>query len=121
MKTCKICGAVFSPRDYSQSICSDECRKVSAKKASKKNYSKTHKQNYCVLCGAETKGFVCMGTECRKTYHKVYSWTQNRMKLNIRASGKKYTNSLEKLNAIKNKYKNGVTVEQINKMLGVEK
>ena len=118
MKTCKICGSVFTPGNYRQTICSAECRKIAAKRAYAL-YRQTHTpiKNNCVLCGAETKGFICMGSECRKTYHKVYSWTQNRMKLNIRASGKHYKNSSEKLQAIKEKYKNGITVENIKQML----
>lgn len=38
-----------------------------------------------------------------------------------RYSGKKYENSPEKLQAIKEKYKNGVTIGHINQMLGIEK
>jgi len=118
MKTCKVCGAIFSPRDYRQTICSDECRKVANKKRCAL-YRQTHTpiKNKCVLCGAVTKGFICMGSECRKIYHQVYSWTQNRMKYDIRASGKKYINPLEKIQAIKEKYKNGVSVEIIKQMM----
>lgn len=71
----------------------------------------------CILCGAETRGFICMGSECQKIYHQVYSWTRNRMKYDIRASGKKYVNPPEKIQAIKEKYKNGITVETIKSML----
>lgn len=114
MKTCKICSSVFTPRNYRQTICSAECKKIAAKRA----YALRRKpKNKCILCGAETQGFICMDSECRKTYHQVYSWTQNRMKLNIRASGKKYVNPPEKIQSIKNKYKNGVTVETIKAML----
>lgn len=118
MKTCKICGSVFTPRDYRQSICSAECKKIAAKRAYAL-YRQTHTpiKNKCILCGAETKGFICMGVECRKIYHQVYLWTRNRMKYDIRASGKKYINPPEKIQTIKNKYKNGVTVETIKAML----
>lgn len=78
-------------------------------------------KNKCILCGAETKGFLCMGSECRKIYNKVYCWTRQRYRNNIRASGKKYINPPEKIQAIKEKYKNGVTVKHINQMIGVEK
>ena len=118
MKTCKVCGAIFSPRDYRQSICSDECRKVANKKRCALHRQK-HPiiKNNCVLCGAETKGFICMGSECRKIYHQVYSWTQQRYRNDIRASGKKYVNPPEKIQAIKEKYKNGVSVATIKAML----
>lgn len=39
------------------------------------------------------------------------------MKYDIRASGKKYINPLEKIQAIKEKYKNGVSVEIIKQMM----
>lgn len=78
MKSCKICGAIFFPKNYRQIICSNECK---------------------------------------KTYHQVYSWTQQRAKNNIRASGGKYINPPEKIQAIKEKYKNGVSVEIIKQMM----
>lgn len=58
-----------------------------------------------------------MGSECQKIYHQVYSWTRNRMKYDIRASGKKYVNPSEKIQAIKEKYKEGVSFEHIKSML----
>ena len=114
MKTCKVCGAFFTPGNYRQTICSDKCKKLAIKR---RNALRRKPKNKCILCGAETQGFICMSSECRKIYHKVYSWTQNRMKLNIRASGKHYKNSPEKIHAIKEKYKNGVTVATIKSML----
>lgn len=114
MKTCKICGSVFTPRNYRQTICSAECKKIAIKR---RNALRRKPKNKCILCGAETKGFLCMGVECRKIYHKVYTWTQQRSMNNIRASGKKYINPPEKIQAIKEKYKNGVTVATIKAML----
>lgn len=118
MKTCKVCGSVFTPGNYRQTICSAECKKIAAKRAYAL-YRQSHPiiKNKCILCGAETRGFLCMGVNCRKEYHRVYTWTQQRYRNNIRASGKKYINSPEKIQEIKNKYKNGVTVETIKQML----
>lgn len=66
----------------------------------------------CVVCGKKfvtncKDGIVC-SAECRKIYHKVYTFCWNKQKYNTRNSRKKYTNSKEKLLAIKEKYKNGV-------------
>ena len=114
MKTCKICGSVFTPINYRQTICSHECKKLAIKR---RNALRRKPKNKCILCGAETQGFICMGVECRKIYHQVYLWTRNRMKYDIRASGKKYINPPEKIQTIKEKYKNGATVETIKAML----
>lgn len=111
MNSCKICGAIFFPKNYRQTICSDECRKK------RRNALRRKPKKHCILCGAETQGFICMGSDCKKNYHQVYSWTQQRAKNNIRASGKKYINPPEKIQAIKEKYKNGVSVEIIKQML----
>lgn len=111
MKSCKICGTVFSPRNYRQLICSYECKKK------RKNALRRKPKKHCILCGAETQGFICMGSKCKKTYHQVYSWTQQRFKNNIRASGEKYTNPPERIQAIKEKYKNGVSVATIKQMM----
>ena len=118
MKHCKICGVIFSQKDYRQSICSDECKKIAAKRAYAL-YRQNHTPitNKCILCGVETKGFICMGVECRKIYNQVYLRTRYRMKYDIRASGKKYINPPEKIQAIKEKYKNGVSVATIKQML----
>lgn len=89
MKRCKICGAVFSPSYANQKYCSKNCARL-GKNELQKN---------------------------KKIYHQVYSWTRNRMKNDIRASGKKYINPPEKIQAIKEKYKNGVSIEHIKSML----
>ena len=55
-------------------------------------------------------------------YRDLYLCEANKvrrlMKSNTRYSGKHYVNSPEKLNAIKQKYKNGVTQEIIEEWLG---
>lgn len=51
----------------------------------------------------------------RIEYHRLYSEPRNTP--DKRYSGKKYENSPEKLKAIKEKYKNGVTEEHIKEML----
>lgn len=130
-KVCTVCGSLFVLTHSAQTMCSKEC--VKKKKALRANlYYQNNKTTLlkkraeyrgrqggkqCILCGAETRGFVCMGSECRKIYHQIYSWTQQRAKNNIRASGKKYINPPEKIQAIKEKYKNGVSVEHIKSML----
>lgn len=111
MNSCKICGAIFFPKNNRQTICSNECKKK------RKNDLRRKPKKNCILCGTETTGFICTGAECKKTYHQVYSWTRNRMKYDIRASGKKYINPPEKIQAIKEKYKNGVSVEIIKQMM----
>ena len=66
----------------------------------------------CVVCGkkfvANRKKLFTCSAECKKIYHKVYAVTWDRTKRDVRNSRKKYTNSNEKLLAIKEKYKNGV-------------
>ena len=55
-------------------------------------------------------------------YRDLYLYETNKVrrltKSNARYSGKHYVNSVEKLNAIKQKYKNGVTQEIIEEWLG---
>ena len=57
-----------------------------------------------------------------KQYRVLYLYEANKVrrltKNNIRYSGKHYVNSVEKLNAIKEKYKNGVTKEILTEWLG---
>lgn len=53
--------------------------------------------------------------EFRRAYQRLYQDVRNAP--NKRYSGKHYENSPEKLKAIREKYRNGVTKEQINKML----
>lgn len=135
-KVCTVCGAVFLLTRSARTICSKECVKkkkaliaklyyqnnkttLLKKSAEYRELQRSQRQGVkqCILCGAETRGFVCKGPECKKIYHQVYSWTRNRMKNDIRASGKKYINPPEKIQAIKEKYKNGVSIEHIKSML----
>ena len=51
----------------------------------------------------------------RKEYHMIYQRTMHRKKK--RHSGKDYENDESKLNAIKEKYKHGVSLKDINEML----
>lgn len=55
-------------------------------------------------------------------YRALYSYESNKVRRltrnNIRQSRKDYVNSKEKLNAIKEKYKNGVTKEILTEWLG---
>ena len=55
-------------------------------------------------------------------YRDLYLYETNKVrrltKSNERYSGKHYANSVEKLNAIRQKYKNGVTQEIIEEWLG---
>ena len=55
-------------------------------------------------------------------YRDLYLYEANKVrrltKSNVRYSGKHYVNSPEKLNAIKQKYKNGVIQEIIEEWLG---
>ena len=55
-------------------------------------------------------------------YRDLYLYEANKVrrliKSNVKYSGKHYVNSPEKLNAIKQKYKNGVTQEIIEEWLG---
>ena len=50
-----------------------------------------------------------------KEYHRLYSEVSNSS--DKRYSGKKYSNSSCRLQSIKDKYKDGITKEHINKML----
>lgn len=53
--------------------------------------------------------------EYKAMYHYVYN--QMRDKRNIRYSGKDYTNTPERIKAIKEKYANGVTTQHIKEMV----
>lgn len=55
-----------------------------------------------------------------KEYKIQYTSLYNKAKYNTRYSGKTYTNSDSKIQSIKEKYKNGVSKEEINKMLGIK-
>lgn len=58
----------------------------------------------------------------RENYRKIYQYEANlarrKMKNDIRYSKQHYTNSKEKLNSIREKYKNGVTQEIMEEWLG---
>lgn len=79
----------------------------------------------CVVCGKKFvtsyKKSVTCSAECRKIYNRMYLFTSNRLNLNVRDSGKKYTNSNEKILAIKEKYKNGVPKGLIEDWLEIKK
>lgn len=53
--------------------------------------------------------------EYQRQYYQLYSESRR----NKRYSENEYENSPEKLNRIKTKYKNGVSKQMINEMLGV--
>lgn len=55
--------------------------------------------------------------EYRKQYKRLYEKTSKHIG---RFSGLKYENSPEKLKQIKEKYKNGISKETINEMLGIK-
>ena len=52
--------------------------------------------------------------EYRKQYHRLYS---NTMQCDKRYSGSEYVNSPERLRALKEKYKNGVTDKAVREMV----
>lgn len=54
--------------------------------------------------------------EYRRQYHQLYTESKQHTQ---RYSGKKYTNSKEKLEAIKQKYKNGVTNDILNDFIRI--
>lgn len=57
-----------------------------------------------------------------KRYRDLYLYESNKVRRltnsNVRYSGENYVNSAEKLNAIKEKYNNGVTKEILTEWLG---
>lgn len=59
--------------------------------------------------------------EYRTLYMNVLNRTKQRTRNDIRHSKTHYANSEEKLNAIKQKYKNGVTKEILAEWLGGER
>jgi hypothetical protein len=67
----------------------------------------------CELCGSDFEAknnkqiFCCR--ECCLEHQKRKQRRENRKKKTMRFSGDIYINSEEKLNAIKEKYKNGIT------------
>lgn len=58
------------------------------------------------------------GTTYRE-YHTMYHYVYNQMRdgRNVRYSGKDYTNTPERIKAIKEKYANGVTAQHIKEMV----
>lgn len=77
----------------------------------------------CVVCGKQfitnRKNRIVCSAECKKNYNKEYVRTFQKLNSNSRYSKKKYTNSKEKLLAIKEKYKNGVSKGMIENWLEV--
>lgn len=53
----------------------------------------------------------------REEYHKMVHDAIGKAKYNTRASDKRYTNSQEKLNQLKEKYKNGVSDRMIKEWI----
>lgn len=78
----------------------------------------------CVVCGkkfsTDYKNCVACSAECKKNYSRMYVFTISRTKHDVRNSGKKYANSKEKLLAIKEKYKNGISKEMIENWLEIK-
>lgn len=60
---------------------------------------------------------LTFGSQYQSVLNKTYCRTNRQSKR--RNSGEHYENSPDKLKAIKEKYKNGVSLEDINRMLGV--
>lgn len=86
---------------------------------------------YCDVCGIEFNPVNNSQIYCKKCsmllkrrrYNEWYNKNKRSEKIRYkgRFSGKEYENSPEKLQAIKRKYRNGVTIGHINQMLGIEK
>lgn len=55
----------------------------------------------------------------RRLYNTLYTGSRYHAKTNKRASGKTYENSPEKLQAIKEKYKNGIPEGEIEKWFDI--
>lgn len=60
---------------------------------------------------------LTFGSEYQSILNKTYCRTNRQSKR--RNSGKHYENSAERIAAIKEKYKNGITMNDINRMLEV--
>ena len=77
----------------------------------------------CVVCGKQFitnyKNSAACSAECKKKYNTMYVFTSNKLRHDIRNSKKKYTSSKEKLLAIKEKYKNGISKEMIENWLEI--
>lgn len=68
-RACIICGKRFKPRQYNQTTCSDECRKVKDRNDHRKR-RETCKSKTCVVCGKQfiprsIRQITC-STECGK-------------------------------------------------------
>lgn len=77
----------------------------------------------CVVCGRFFPGlnknsFLC-SKECKKKYWKVYVNTRYKTRNNIRNSKENYSNPPEKIQAIKDKYKNGIPKGELEKWLKI--
>lgn len=77
----------------------------------------------CVVCGRFFSAhgencFVC-SKECTKKYHKMYITTVYRTQNNVRNSREIYSNLPEKIQAIKEKYKNGIPKGELEKWLKI--
>lgn len=109
-KICTICGGVFIAVNNRQKYCkaADCQRKIKT--------AKTAKKNKCIICGRPANRFLCELVECSKQYKNLYCKNWNRAKTNVRHSGRSYMNTPERLEEIKKKYKNGVTLEHIQAM-----
>lgn len=127
MKICKICNQYFTPCHNASIFCSVECRKNAKNKRQQKymNAKRKSVKNFCTLCKTEIarteksrRKKYC--EECAKRLHIATVTSLLRIKRNStqeRHSGQKYENSSERLEEIKNKYKNGVTAQDIEVMV----
>lgn len=115
-RLCNICGRSFIAVNNCQKYCGAECQRLAHSKTAKELYQKKNKKNKCIVCGRPATTLLCELVECSKQYKNLYAKNWNRAKTNVRHSGRSYTNTPERLEEIKNKYKNGVTLEHIKAM-----
>lgn len=73
----------------------------------KEIFAKSNKKKYCEECSH------ALQRSCITTLSRIYNKSKQR-----RVSGKKYENSPERLEEIKNKYKNGVTIQILEEFIG---
>ena len=72
----------------------------------------------CQVCGAliEVKGRRCYCDECRK----LSEWKRKNYAVSLRYSGRRYKNTPDTLEAIREKYKNGIPSGTIERMVSGE-
>lgn len=122
MKSCKICGAVFSPTNNNQKYCSNECSRIVINEKHRKRYMQKKTQTkktmtkVCTVCGSLFVLTHSAQTMCSKECVKK----KKALRANLYYQNNKTTLKKKELNTEEDKVENNVSfVEQKQEVLFV--